>query len=226
MDLKYTDMVNEKEQQLARKEREHTDILKERMTEKDHQIAKLQKQIGDGIVSLQQKFEKHAQATETNFVTQSDFREDLHFVLRFVKHEFILTDFNKRKEGHKNHRRCWHGERVYSHPGGYCLQLNVDIDGDGDTHSYLYLQEGDYDGHLCWPAEVEVCLKVLNQRGSHAHHIANTKLSFVKSYDSYLRISNPFLSFSELQYDAAKDCEYLKDDCLKFELYIKAIGSK
>ena len=171
-DLKYTEMVSEKEQQLARKEKEHTDILKERMAEKDCQIAKLQKQIGDGIVSLQQKFEKHAHATETNFVMQNDFRDDLHFVLRFVKHEFILTDFNKRKEGRK------------------------------------------------------VRLKVLNQRGSHAHHIANAKLSFVKSYDRYVIISSPLLRFSGLQYDAAKDCEYLKDDCLKFELCIKAIGSK
>ena len=223
-DLKYAELVKEKEQQLARKEKEHTDILKERMAEKDRQIAELQKTIGDGIVSLQQKFEKHTHATETNFVKQSDIVKDVQLALGFVKHEFILTDFNKRIEGHKDIE--WFGESLYSHSGGYCLQPNVDIDSSGNTAAYIYLRKGDYDDRLSWPVEVEVRLKVLNQRGDHTHHIAtaNCKFSLIKSLydDTYKAISTPLLLFSELQYDAAKDCEYLKNDCLKFELYVKA----
>ena len=218
-DLKYAEMVKIKEQQLIRKEKELADTLTERMAEKDRQIAELKERIGDSVVSLQQKLERHAQTTEENFIKQGDISKDVQLVLGFVKHEFTLG--TGRYAGIHTGAVLF-GVRLYSHTGGYCLQPNIDFDSSGNTGAFLYLRKGDYDGHLPWPVEVEVCLKVLNQRGNHTHHIVRAKFSFSKSYDTYKTISNPLLTRLELKYNAAKDCEYLKNDCFKFELYVKA----
>ena len=209
-DLQYAEMVEEKEQQLTRKEKKHNDISKERMDEKDHQIAELQKTIGEGIVSL---FEKHAHATERDFVKNAH--------VGFMKHEFTLTEFNMEMDDASHHE--WLGKALYSDgSGGYCLQPKIDIVCSGTTSAHIYLRKGDYDDNLSWPVQVEVRLKVINQRGNHTHHIVPAMFSFSKSYNTYQTISNPLLLLSELQYDAAKDCEYLKNDCLKFQLYVKA----
>ena len=203
-DLKYTEMVKEKEQQTA-----------EKMAEKDRQLTELQKRIGDGVVSLQQKLEKHTSVTDKNFAMQGDIIRELHLVEGFVKHEFTLTEF-------RDQLCSWSSEYFYSQPNYYYFELNIGITLGSDISAYLFLREGDNDNSLSWPVEVEVCLKVLNQRGNHNHHNFTTKIRFEREFDGYQDISCPFLSFSELQYNAAKDCEYLKNDCLKFELYIKA----
>ena len=202
-DLKYTEMVKEKEQQLARKEKEHTD-----------RITELQNRIGDGVVSLQQRVEKHTNMTEEIAKQGSNFQ----LFWGFVKHEFIMTRFYHLKRAGGSWR-----SKFYSQPNCYCFEFNIDVSFVDDISAYLYLKEGDNDDSLSWPVEVEVCLKVLNQRGDHNHHNFTTKIRFEREYDDYQRISYPFLSFSELQYNPAKDCEYLKNDCIIFELYIKAI---
>ena len=207
-DLKYAEMVKEKEQQMA---------------EKDRQIAKLQKEIGNGVVSLQRKFEKHANITEENLAMQGATIRNLELFGGFVKHEFTLNKFSSLKRSANTIiPGSWRSENFYSQPKFYCFQFNIDINTDGATYAYLYLRKGDNDGELSWPVEVEVCLKVLNQRGDHTHYSLATTIRFARKYDDYRWISYPLLLWSELQYDAAKDCAYLKDGCIKFELYIKA----
>ena len=37
----------------------------------------------------------------------------------------------------------------------------------------------------------------------------------------YIEIAQEFIAHSELGYNAAKDTQYLKNDCLSFRLYLK-----
>jgi len=124
----------------------------------------------------------------------------------------------------------WYSDPFYSHTGGYKFQLNIDTNGYGEargTHisAYLYSKKGEYDDNLSWPIQVTAHLQLLNQRGDHEHVMAHAKLRNDKR-TIYRKIAHKFIAHSELGYNAAKDTQYLKDDCLHFRLYLKVDTSK
>ena len=137
--------------------------------------------------------------------------------------EFTLTAFSV----HKARRMCgtWNGDPFYSHPGGYKFQLSIDTNGYGvarGTHitADLWSQSGEYDDKLSWPIQVTAHLQLLNQRGDHDHVVAilNTEMS---QAGIHKEIARKYIAHSELGYNAAKDTQYLTDDCLHFRLYLK-----
>ena len=79
----------------------------------------------------------------------------------------------------------------------------------------------EYDGDLSWPIQITAHLQLLNQRGDHGHVVAHLNHRGVRKTDNYIEIARKFIAHSELAYNAAKDTQYLKDDCLHFRLYLK-----
>ena len=125
----------------------------------------------------------------------------------------------------------WKSDPFYSHTGGYKFQLSIDTNGWQEargTHitADLDLVTGEYDGDLSWPIQITAHLQLLNQRGDHRHVVARLKCSGVTKGKIYREFARKFIAHSELGYDAAKDTEYLKDDCLRFRLYLKVDPSK
>ena len=115
----------------------------------------------------------------------------------------------------------WYSDPFFSHTGGYKFQLRIDTNGCGEaqgTHitAWLYSMEGGYDDKLSCTAH----LQLLNQRGDHGHVVATLNCTGVAKGSGYKEFAQKFIAHSELGYDAVKDTQYLKDDCLHFRLYL------
>ena len=115
----------------------------------------------------------------------------------------------------------------YTHQRGYKMCIHVDPNGDGDgegTHVsiYTFLMKGSYDDHLKWPFRGIITIQIVNQAGDH-DHIENTFPYNDKTPDiSAGRVTmgerslgwgfDIFLAHSDLEYNAAKKTQYLKDN--------------
>ena len=138
--------------------------------------------------------------------------------------EFILTKFSVYKT--KGWSGAWYSDPFYSHPGGYKFLLNIDTNGHQDargTHitAWLSPQPGEHHNELSWPILVIAHLQLLNQRGDHGHVVASLNTRLNKGDTLYKEIARKYIAHSELGYNAVKDTQYLKDDCLHFRWYLK-----
>ena len=120
----------------------------------------------------------------------------------------------------------WKSDPFYSHTGGYKFLLGIDTNGYQEvqgTHITADLDSlnGEYDGNLFWPIQITAHLQLLNQRGDHGHVVATLKCREVNKGFAYREFAREFIAHSKLGYNALKDTQYLKDDCLHFQLYLK-----
>ena len=136
---------------------------------------------------------------------------------------------------HKTSSQEWYSPPFYTSPGGYKMCIRVDADGFGEgagTHVSVYtcLVQGRNDDSLPWPFTGEVTITLLNQLEDENHHTRT--ISFPQYNVASMRVvdddrgsaigHSKFISKDKLDYDAANDCQYLKDDCLYFRIEVEA----
>ena len=144
----------------------------------------------------------------------------------FTRHEFTLTEFKKHQaEGGAGD---WYSDKFYNHPGGYCFELGIATTGCDEAHgthlsAFFSLQDGDNDDKLKWPIKCTVYLQMLNQRGDHGHHTVMDTVEYEEYGEDYNQIgpTPKFFPLAKLGYCADQNTEYLKNDCLKFQLCLK-----
>ena len=196
---------------------------KQRKIDQEHQKS----EIGSERGLRDKHFVEQLQQKETE--VQKDMKKQL---LTFIPLEFTVTNFAEFKEDNDG----WYSAPFFSHPGGYKLCLNVDANGDGGgegTHVavYVYLMRGEFDDQLQWPFRGKITIQLLNQRGGGATGNAVMTIPFDDSTPdaSAGRVvgreraasAHGFLQFtahSDLAYNAAKNTEYLLNDCLRFRV--------
>ena len=138
---------------------------------------------------------------------------------------------------HKSLKQEWYGPPFYSHPGGYKMRIRVDANGCLDaagTHVSVsaYLMQGRNDDNLPWPFTGKVTFTLLNQLADKNHYTATTA-SFSQDLKASRRVVDgemattgygqpKFISPYQLHYDAVKNSQYLKDDCLYFQIKVQA----
>ena len=150
----------------------------------------------------------------------------LAFTSGSTRHEFTLTEFRKHQA--KVGAGEWYSDAFYNHPGGYRFQLGIYTNGYDEargTHlsARLYLQPGANDDSLKWPIKCTVYLQMVNQRGDHGHHTVIHTAEFKAKGLRWFIIgtTTKFFPLAKLGYCAEQNTEYLKNDCLKFQLYLK-----
>ena len=139
-----------------------------------------------------------------------------------------MNEFNK----HYNNR-CY-SDSFYTHEKGFKMCLGMDFAGNGQgkgTHLswFLYFMKGICDDHLTWPFRGKLEIKLLNQINDSQHH------SMTMTYDDETpdhcasRVVGrgnmcargwgmaQFITNENL-YKADFSCQYLKDDCLFFQV--------
>ena len=98
------------------------------------------------------------------------------------------------------------------------------------THVSVFacLIRGEFDDHLKWPFRCRVTIAMLNQLEDN-NHITET-ISFTNTTDNKVigRVTDgergsglgydTFIAHTDLTYDPAKNCQYLKYDCLRFRI--------
>ena len=150
-----------------------------------------------------------------------------------IKYKFVNYDH------HKTSDVPVYSLPFYTSPGGYkmCIRVvaNGYKDGKGSHVSvFAYLMKGENDDHLPWPFTGTVTVELLNQLEDENH--CSRKLKFPTDNKDNQRVVNEeissigygkpcYISHSKLGYDAAKNCQYLKDDCLYFRISVDAKSS-
>ena len=125
---------------------------------------------------------------------------------------------------------------LYTSPGGYKMCIRVDANGYGDgkgTHVsvFAFLMRGENDDHLLWPFTGTVTVELLNQLEDKNHYSGETR--FPQDSLASQRVMDGeraptgyghqcYIPHSDLGYDEAKNCQYLKDNCLYFSIQIDA----
>ena len=144
--------------------------------------------------------------------------------------EVIMTQFKK----HKQDGDQWYSEPFYTHQHGYQMCLRVHANGFGTgkgTHIsvYSYLMRGEYDNHLRWPFQGIINVQLINQLQDKEHleiesvFDSNSPATARNRLHTKERNSNglgksQLIPHSELGYNRAKNCQYVKDDCLCFRV--------
>ena len=123
----------------------------------------------------------------------------------------------------------------YTSPGGYkmCIRMYANGNGSGKgTHVsvFAFLMKGENDDHLPWPFTGRVTIELLNQLKNKRHH-SMTTIFFPDSEASRQVVNQErsddswgparYIAHSDLGYNAAKNRQYLKDDCLYFRFDAK-----
>ena len=128
---------------------------------------------------------------------------------------------------------------IYSSPGGYKMCINVRPNGDGDgegTHVsvFAFLMRGENDDHLSWPFTGTVVVELLNQQTNLLHYSMTTNMNkehgvcdrVLEGERAKIGWGQPlYIAHSSLDYNAAINCQYLKDDCLYFRFQINGAVS-
>ena len=130
---------------------------------------------------------------------------------------------------HKRDDERWYSQPFFSRPGGYKLCLSVDANGSAvgkGTHVsvYVVLVKGENDHQVQWPFEQNVTYGILNWQRDEDHVITtvsfkNTPTICKERVTSEERAESgigygQFLAHSSLSDGAAKDTQYLRNDCL------------
>ena len=194
------------------------EVLREKSEELQETTEELQ-EINEDLQSAKETI----QSLQTALQEQKD-------LLTVSKKVFKVSQCTQKKKG-------WWGPGFYTSPGGYKMSLRVDPYGNGDgkgTHiaCYIYLEEGVYDDILEWPFQGEVTIELLNQLEDKNHKKYIIQYDESVPYGSKQRVfkgenskgwgTHHFIPCSKLMYDAAKKCQYLKDDSLYFRVSAKA----
>ena len=160
--------------------------------------------------------------------------------LRFITVEFVsepevlpieitMTDF----EECKIYNNEWYTFPFYTSLRGYkmCLRVNANGYSQGKgTHIsiFVHLMQGEFDDELQWPFKDSITVTMLNHLEDN-NHISNT-INFAGIALSYcnrvtLRETNPkgwgcptFIAHYKLDYNPITNCQYLKYDCLCFQV--------
>ena len=130
---------------------------------------------------------------------------------------------------HKTDDEEWFSQPFYSQPGGYKLCLRVDANGHGNgkgTHVsvYIFLMKGENDYQLQWPFEHVAMCGILNWKRDENHVIKTFDFKAAPTKGKQRVTSrertengwgyNQFVPHSFLFDGAAKDTQYLHNDCL------------
>ena len=115
-----------------------------------------------------------------------------------------------------------------------CIEVDADGYDDGaGTHVsvFAYLMKGKNDDNLPWPFTGEVTITLRNQLEDENHYtntvtfpqysdeINERVVDDERAPDGYGE--SQFISHDELDFDFDYNCQYLKDDCLFFEIKIE-----
>ena len=139
---------------------------------------------------------------------------------------FQMPSFKQHK---KSNSKSYVSPPFYTHKGGYKMCIKVWANGYGKGKGshisvFAYLMRGDYDDNLEWPIRKgKVTFELLNQLQDRDHYV------WIMNYQEVQRLlegdmaesgygCHTFILHKDLNFNAAKNCQYLKDDCLYFRV--------
>ena len=149
---------------------------------------------------------------------------ELKFEIKLGVPPFHLTMYNFKQ--HKSDMTSWYSPNMYTHNYGYKFRVKVNLNWNPAISwwwkevyvSVYFLSEvGEFDATLQWPAKFTITLQLLNQYRDQ-DHITVTKMfqwDPERGYRSQY-FTEKLIAHTDLELNAQKQTQYLKDDCLHF----------
>ena len=153
-----------------------------------------------------------------------------------ISHAFKVSSFSQKKRNNIE----FHCTPFFSYPQGYKMVITINANGiekNKGTHIslWVYLMKGEYDDELKFPFKGTVIFELLNQLEDKCHHKKSLTYDGTERSSKRVMVQErstdgkglcAFISHSELGFNAAKNCQYLKDDCLVFRIYAEVSSYK
>ena len=224
------------EQRTKERDKEQAE-MKRCLHEKDQQIEELrnclqrkeeQADIRRKLQEQQDGMQRQLQTSENDLkrrISELEYNLEFHCPFRFV-----MPNFTKLKASSTE----WYGPPFYTHPGGYRLSLKVEANGHGRNRGNklswcLYTEPGEYDELLKWPRRRPHCYVQLLNHCTGKWEGDKRHVLFAEEYCSAGTFEKPVPArqcidcwhntpYSDLEYNAQKNTQYLKDDCLHFRI--------
>ena len=213
----------------------HIQLLAEKVKEQSRQHEEQNRQIEEQNRQIEEQSrqieEQNRQIEELSMKLQSKDEEieiENKKALTSEPQLLIMNQF----EHHKKNSRDWYSMPFYTHHRGYRMCVQIYANGFGEvqgSHASLYtcIMKGEYDDELSWPFHGKITVKLLNQNADKDHYVC--VFSYAKDCDYGCRVTigeknygwghSNFISHSELNQDSDSAVQYLRNDCLKFQLY-------
>ena len=144
--------------------------------------------------------------------------------------DFTMTEFEK----HKRASDVWYSPPFYTHTHGYRMCIRVRVNSNWSrkgTHLAVHgwLMQGDFDDDLQWPFQGAITIQLLNQLKDSNHHTHTIKFTGTTDPDIISRVTSGerarsgwgtgiFLSHTQLGLNTDRNCQFLKDNQLKFRV--------
>ena len=125
---------------------------------------------------------------------------------------------------HKYDMVRWYSPYMYTHNCGYKFRFKVNLNWNPTILwlwkevyvSVFFLSEvGEFDATLHWPARFTITLQLLNQHRDQDHITVTKTFQWERGYDSQY-YTEKLIAHTDLELNAQKQTQYLKDDCLHF----------
>ena len=208
----------------------HIQLLADKVKEQSRQIEELNMKLQSKDKEMESVIQKMKEELAAKLHRKDDEIAQMKQKHAFTSDPILLTvdKFKYRKENNRD----WYSEPFYTHPRGYRMCVQIYANGFGDeqgTHVSLFtrIMKGEYDDELSWPFEGNITVELLNQNADQGHHMH--EFAYDKDCDFGCRVKigeknygwglTDFISHCELNQDSDSTVQYLKDDCLKFQLY-------
>ena len=122
----------------------------------------------------------------------------------------------------KSNKADWYSSPFFTHHNGYKMQLNIVPGGWGESEGhymsvYLHIMEGPFDHLLKWQLRGKFQIKLLNQICDSKHHSASYHIHASRGQSISFWYNEEFIPYNEL-HEISATCQYIKDDCLFFEV--------
>ena len=235
------------EVKMARKDREkhenekiqgHLVMTKGKLDNTQHELADTKTQLATAlrqIINLTMLMNAQLNPNYTHDNIKSVYLDSMVMISEFADQScpviIKMTEYTIKKRDELQ----WYSNSFYTHNKGYKMCLNIDAGGYGDgegTHLsvFLYLMKGSHDDELTWPLKGKFEIKLLNQVTGRAQNHCCQAFDYYKANDAAQRVTDDevdkdkiglgtsqFISNDNL-YKANSSCQYLKDDCLFFQI--------
>ncbi len=181
--------------------------------------------VGCQHLPLRKNLEEHEEDYQLHLRVTTDKILELTKLIKQPLIKFKVREFQERKNSY-----------IYSRPfftfrNGYKMRISVGENDSGDSKAthipvYAYLMKGPNDESLSWPFTGTVTIELLNQLEDKNHY--KERLTFPADSVASLRVVDgergrgygcpKFISYTDLDYNADKNTQYLKDDTLVFSV--------
>ena len=217
--------LQEQDTMIQTQEMKFREILQEKDAKLKEQDMKLQAQekmfeekLRQQEKRLQEQFHTHGGAADINGKIQ-----ELQFIIGHAP-PFPVTFTMPFFEQMKTEDKSWYSPLLHAYYGGYNFRIwirpNGSIDGGSlGTHvAVLYKAcPGDCDEQLKWPVTISVIFELLNQHADRDHISKVVTVTYDKN-DALFIFDCKFISHRELDWNAEKETQYLKNNSLQFKV--------